>query len=591
MTDVAESTCRVQRRLRYPVILVVVIVVGVTGLVLYRQCHRASEQPQCTTCPPSSLPPDRGCEAPPSPTPGTLTNGLGIGAFDVPHNGLAVSSIDVPHNGLPPTTLPNRALLEALAQHALARTMFALDPGLWRPLLGQPLAPDLVEYIASCALDAGQSIDIPAQWAELDAVRHRLTCGFAGQLGLCGRTYQASPAAQGRPSEPTWGTQPPTPGCLERVSACVLARVNAVAARVPISMRGEATTLLSKVSVQTQFRENHGTPIQSFERCDRMCLWGDRLRRNCDWEPRFVGQCVRDPRAGGASEPARKVELKIGSSTRARVRICKGIYGCDDTAPGIGAGAATPPVFANGRLVEFPTYYGGQMIDQAAAEPGATIAFDCPDDGPLVKDGAGGLLRTGYFSVMLGTLDPRVLLAASDDVALVRGGPGGEPFATHDAYPAPELQIFSYREGGFYGSLFSQRPPPDPIPNDKLACASAVWNYDAALAADRLCAGPMGAVLPGGCFGNVPGRCDVASDPGSCHPATGMLPEVYDACRGTPSDWKHPYTTYLNHPCDFFATDEECVPYVNDGKQIPIRRPPRRDNQDRDPGKPNPNHK
>lgn len=591
MTDVAESTCRVQRRLRYPVILVVVIVVGVTGLVLYRQCHRASEQPQCTTCPPSSLPPDRGCEAPSSATPGTLTNGLAIGAFDVPHNGLAVSSIDVPHNGLAPTTLPNRALLKALSQHALTRTMFNLDPGLWRPLLGQPLAPDLVEYIASCALDAGQSVDIPPQWAELDAVRHRLTCGFAGQLGLCGQTYQASRAAQGRPSEPTWGTQPPTPGCLERVSACVLARVNAVAARVPISMRGEATTLLPKVSVQTEFRENHGTPIQSFERCDRMCLWGDRLRRNCDWEPRFVGQCVRDPHAGGASEPPRKVQLKIGASARTRVRICKGIYGCDDTTPAVGAGAATPPVFANGRLVEFPTYYGGQMIDQAEVAPGAALAFDCPDDGPLVKDSTGGLLRTGYFSVMLGTIDPRGSLAASDDVALVRGGASGEPFASHDAYPAPEKEIFSYREGGFYGSLFTERPPPEPIPNDKFACASVVWNYDAARSADRLCAGPMGSVLPGGCFGNVPGRCDLASDPGSCRAAAGIQPEVYDACGGTPGDWKHPYTTYLNHPCDFFATDEECVQYVSDGKQIPIRRPPRRDNQDRDPGKPNPNRK
>jgi hypothetical protein len=590
VTDVAESTCRVQRRSRY--LFIVVVVVGVAGLVLYRQCHRASEQLQCTTCPPSSLPPEQGCDGPPNATPGTLTNGLTIDAFDVPHNGLAVESIDVPHNGLAPTTLPNRALLRELSLHPLARTMFSLDPGLWRPLLAQPHATDLVEYVVSCALDAGQSVDIPPQWAELDAVRHKLTCGFPGQLGLCGQTYKASPAGQAHPSEPSWGAQPATEPCLERVSACVLARVNAVEARVPISMRGEATELRPRVSVQTQFRENHGTPIQSFQRCDRMCLWGDRLRRNCDWEPRFVGQCVRDPRAGGASEPARKVQLKIASSARVRIRICKGIYGCDDTAPGVGAGAATPPVFANGRLVEFPTYYGGQMVDQAAAEPGGTIAFDCPDDGPLVKDGAGGLLRTGYFSVMLGTPDPRVSLPATADVALVRGGTSGEPFATHDAYPAAELEIFSYREGGFYGSLFSERPPPEPVPNDKFACASAVWSYAAALAANRLCAGPMGAVLPGGCFGHdPPGQCDVPSDAGSCHAAAGSQPEVYDGCRGTPPAWEHPYTTYLNHPCDFFATDEECVAYVNDGKQIPIRKPPRLDHQDQDPGRPKPAYK
>jgi hypothetical protein len=505
-----------------------------------------------------------------------LTNGLSIGAFDVPHNGLATSSIDVPHNGLAPPSLPNRDLLLALAKHVLSATMFSVDPGLWRPLLAQPYAPDLVEYIASCALEAGKSIDIPAQWAELDAVRHRLSCGFTGQLGLCA----------------SWDAQPASPECLERVSACVLARVNAVAARVPISMRGEATKLLPKVSVQTQFRENHGTPIASFERCDRVCLWGDRVRRNCDWEPRFVGQCVRDPRAGGGSEPARQVQLKIAAGARVRVRICKGIYGCDDTAPGAGAGPATAPVFANGRLVEFPTYYGGQMVDQAAADAGATVAFDCPDDGPLVKDAAGGLLRTGYFSVMLGSLTPGVPLPAGADVALVRGAPTGEPFATHDAYPAPEAQIFSYREGGFYGSLFSVLPPPSPPPNDKFSCASELWTFPAAQREDRLCAGPTGAVLPGGCFGHdPPGQCDVTSDPGSCQAAATVAPAVYDACQGTPPAWKHPYTTYLNHPCDFFATDEECVRFISDNKQIPIRRPPRVDAQDRGPGKPNPNRK
>ena len=33
------------------------------------------------------------------------------------------------------------------ASDALARSMFADDPALWRPLLGQPYAPDLVQYI------------------------------------------------------------------------------------------------------------------------------------------------------------------------------------------------------------------------------------------------------------------------------------------------------------------------------------------------------------------------------------------------------------------------------------------------------------
>jgi len=506
----------------------------------------------------------------------------------VPTNGLAAAAVgdDVGHNGLTPGALAgpaNRQLLEALATGPLTASMFTDDPARWRPLLEQPYAADLMQYIVSCALDPGERMDLPA-WEELAPLRHRFRCGLSGQLGLCSRSYTTWAAAQSpaQPSEAAWTAGPATPACRERISACVLARVNAVEARVPISMRGEGTRLLPRVPVQTQFRENHGTPIQSFQRCDQVCLRGDRVRRNCDWEPRYVGQCMRGPGDG-----PRKIHLQVEPSAAGRVRICQGLYGCDDTGPGLGAGAATAPVFAHGRLVEFPTPYGGQLIYQGAT--GQVIEFDCPSDGPRVPAPDGSLVRTGYYSVMLGTLAPTASVAA--DVVLVPQA--GEPVATHDAYPAPELQVFTYREGGFYGTIFppaapppSPSAPPPPPPNEKFACASEIWNIGFATSQNRLCAGPMGSVLPEGCFGHVPpGQCDNPGTPGSCEAAPAgavpQVPKVYAACQGGARPWQHPYTTYLSHPCDLFATDEACARYLKDGKEAAMRRmppePPRRD--------------
>jgi hypothetical protein len=167
---------------------------------------------------------------------------------------------------------------------------------------------------------------------------------------------------------------------------------------------------------------------------------------------------------------------------------------------------------------------------------------------------------------MLGTLDPTVSLGATTDVTLAN--PASEPLATHDTYPAPEKQVFTYREGGFYGTIFSNSPPPPPPPappplppNEKFACASEIWNFGAATAEDRLCAGPMGSVLPEGCFGHPPGRCDAPGNAPLCKadPAAASGSKVYDACPGGERTWDRPYTTYLSHPCDLFETDEACV--------------------------------
>ncbi|HZJ66462.1 MAG TPA: hypothetical protein VFD36_23305 [Kofleriaceae bacterium] len=534
------------------------------ALLLARHCA-APGKLVCTTCPRSSLRPEPPC------TKGVTHNSM-------PHNSMPHNSM--PHNGLTATALAdNQALLDGLAQIALTDVVFSGPPPAvvgapdWSALLAKPYAADLTQYIVSCALDPCERVQLPAD-GRLAEVQRQFPAGFPGELGLCGKSYNDWAAGNGGSAETLWTDGKPTDGCLQRVSACVLARVNAVEARVPISMRGDGMSPVSKVPVQTEYRENHGTPIQSFKACDRMCLWGDRLRRNCDWEPRHVGQCVRDlpPGAGGAP---RKVRLAIDSSTPLRIRICKGIYGCDDVNPAHGAGAPTEPVFAHGRLATFPTYYGGQMVYQGEAQRGSSIEFDCPDDGPVVLDADGNKLRTGYYSVMLGTLDPGVSLTATADVSLTHSPQAGTlPFARHDAYPADEDQVFTFREGGFYGTLFS--PPPrdvdpatcDRSPGDQYACASEIWTPFAATVTARHCAGPLSSR---GCFGHPPGQCDVPDASLHCEAAAkDSGPRLYAACVGG-QRWLHPYTTYLNHPCDLFATDEECLALLKDPEDVARR--------------------
>jgi hypothetical protein len=546
VTTPADSACPVTHHRWRPIFLIIVLVaIGVVGLLLaLRACHEGPAR--CTTCPASSLPAPKKC----------AKSGV---ANDMPTNDMPTN--DMPTNGLSAVSLEtNRDLLQQLAAAPLAEDLFTspvAGPHPLRDALMKDHAADLVQYIASCALDPCEHVGIP-DGDEFAHLRRRFPDGFPGGLGLCSSKYNAWAGEHNVTVAPgdSWRSHKASEECLQRVSSCVIARVNAVEARVPISMRGDGMKLLDKVEVQTKYRENHGTPIQSFKGCDRMCLWGDPERRNCDWEPRYVGQCVR----GLPGEPARTVKLALAPGAGARVRICKGIYGCDDTDPAPGAGAATEPVFAHGKLVEFPMHYGGQRIEHQRT--GNAIEFECPDNGPLVS---APLVRTGYYSVMVGSAVPGAPLAAGTDVTLVGSA------STYDRYPAPEAQIFTYREGGFYGSLFSspERPTerrpvcPSAPAGDQYACASEIWKPVIAQSAARLCAGPPGLLLSRGCFSNTPGMCDVPAGAPLCSREPGAGPAIYDACTGGTSaapSWQRPYTVYLNHPCDLFATDEECKP-------------------------------
>jgi hypothetical protein len=530
---------------------------GLVGLVLAvaSGCPPVPPVPPVppASCSTSSPPPVTACA---QATP--LRNGM-------PKNGMPKNGM--PKNGLSAGSLgTNQRLLGVLASSPLSQGMFD-DPELTK-LLTLSSAVDLMDYITSCALDPCETIEVPSRPA------------FEGQLGLCSGTYAAWARSAGLPDPPSWRSEKPSSDCLERVSACVLARVNAINAQVVFSMRGQGMSLSAAVPVETQFREDRGTDIRSFQRCEAGCQGTDSLLRNCDWEPRFVGQC----------QMGEKVRLVVNhGKTPTRIRVCRGIHGCDD--PDAGTGNMTPPLrdASNVVLVPFPPPYGGERIGRGVNE----VSFACPTNGPRI-----GAQGTGYYSVMLGTdgapLDPRTDVRLVDEL--------GEPLAAspYDAYPAPEAAVFTYREGAFYGTIFpdpSQARSPGTAPigapgnadlagdapeamlsGQQYACYSDIWSEGAAMLANRLCAGPT-ARVPGGCFVNQPGPCDPSEEtrrrgtPNLCRAtrdASGA--PMAELCRSVPpSDdlrwrWSAPYTAYLNHPCDLFASEEACREAIGPGK-------------------------
>src|SRR5262249_14268036 len=148
--------------------------------------------------------------------------------------------------------------------------------------------------------------------------------------------------------------------CLETVSSCLIARVNALHKKVIISVRGESSCLFPlqpRVPVQTEYRETDGTKIPSLDEspCAPGTAAGDATR-DCGWKARYVGSCT----------PGEHVSLTVGGN--AMVRVCRGIYGCDheDRRPLPGQ---VPP--------ENPTpWYAGVIASSDASD--STMGFTCP---------------------------------------------------------------------------------------------------------------------------------------------------------------------------------------------------------------------
>ncbi len=311
---------------------------------------------------------------------GTLNN---LPMNNLPMNNLPMNNL--PMNGLSQESLAvHHALFDALSTTALRQNLFedpALASALVSPLLkpGQvSYAPELVKYIAACALDPCDWIDAPPglspdaleKLADYSVISgneaDRTRKGFVGELGLCGAGSKDTRWASEAPRKDHAKHDDREP-CLERVSACMLARTNALEAKVMISLRGAGLELSERVPTNTLFRDHGGTPIASFSP-RASCTEKERTNRhgNCGWQPLFVGQCVHAIDGGGT----RRVSLAVeGESRDVELRVCEGIFGCDDREGQpitvVGGSKARPP-------------YAGDVI--AAGTDGVTFA--CGDLGP-----------------------------------------------------------------------------------------------------------------------------------------------------------------------------------------------------------------
>jgi hypothetical protein len=443
---------------------------------------------------------------------------------------------EMPRNGLTAVALSKNAhLLDTLSSNAFQTGLDqAMTAGeIPTAATDQYDTRKLIEYLASCALDPCETV----------SASHTLPTGgkdelvLTGELGLCGDKYNEWTKGQtGANRDTLWRSQAASDGCKERVTACVLARVNAFGASVRISMRGDGMTLADEVPVDTLFREGGGTPIHSFATCRDRGITSTLASRNCDWAARHVGRCSR----GRAGTTPRTVTV----TARGRIRVCEGVYGCDDPAATAGARDLTPLYGANNTPLPSPPRYGGWQLETGTD----SVTFTCPNNGPVV-----GGEQTGYYAVMVDAIaKPKPTVTTSS------------PASPLDMYPGSEAVVFPYREGAFYGTLFTRPAGPtghtvasNMLSGNQYACYSSMWTEGQAHLADRLCA-RVTASTPQ-CFVNVPRPCE--SSPavqGRCTPVSGLSARVEDSCQER-QQWQLPYTTYLNHPCDLASGEERCL--------------------------------
>ncbi|APR87053.1 putative lipoprotein [Minicystis rosea] len=441
------------------------------------------------------------------------------------HNNLSAETLG--HNAL----TANRQALAILRNHSLREVtqgvVFGEYPEM-RYQLHDDAAFEVMRYVTSCALPEGTWLPYT------DPLPPHASTNFTGELGLC----------------PAWADAPPSQSCLERVSACLLARVNEVGARVSLSLRGDPAFHPMQPAILTDAGYKNAYPVKSLLAC-KAASYGPS--RGCGFEPAYVGRCIAGQTVTiGAGANVHDCASPLGQSSGDHVlRVCKGIGGCDPTTPSFATGYAA--VLAEN--------------DDTCGTLKPSVSFTCPANGPYVDPAHFSLGRYGYYSVMVASYDASVP-AGSVTVAADVG-----------SYPASETEVFTYAEGAFYGDVF------DPAglaagmdrvvdaagnvingPNvangvptiygRMFACYSAAWSNAMALMTDRLCAGPgWGCLIPitGACTERGPYSTAPASDPiHRCAVANASGVGDYDDCldRTGSSQWSSPVTTYLNHPCD-----------------------------------------
>jgi hypothetical protein len=386
-----------------------------------------------------------------------------------------------------------------------------------RQQLRDARAREFMEYLVGCALDSSQAVP----WSSLDPNYYGV---WNGKLGLCSE----------------WLFNAPSEACLNRVSACLLARNNAFGKKVDLSLRGEhedgGVFILSSAAAPAGFDPSTNQPPSSLSGCDGGSSSPGNAGRNCGWAADFVGSCKPGETvrlgAGGVSPDQCNSGTPLGSNDAGTdggvmVRVCEGISSCDSSSYRLQAASA------------------GSC---GTTEP--AVSFTCPS--------------SGYFNVMKASRDTSPLAGMTVGVeAIPNAG---------TTYPVSEQHAYRYREGAFYGNLFKPEQlevdvralddggvmihladggpwtgsVPGSVYREMYVCPDPAWTQEAAYATQRVCAIPSATA---NCAAKVLPHCQqqCATSDGSQQPGDGD----YERCRG-PGDtvWTEPVTVFLNGPCD-----------------------------------------
>lgn len=309
-----------------------------------------------------------------------------------PNNGL--SSKAFRRNAL--TT--NKEALEKLRRYPLNDELFRRDDGYIARQLRDPKAMAMMEELVECALD--QETTVTARDREGNQIGQ-----WRGDMGLCQRWHKDG---LNKSEE-----------CQEIVTACVMARVNALGKSIPLSLRSKPDILPLRDQVATEMHFREGPPaedpsegwlIPSFStQCPGL---------DCNWSPARVGTCA----------PGEEIQLAIDAPSDCEamgLRVCAGIHGClGPTGHELPNGSPLP-------------LYSRHLGDKSGACRTSPLTFTCPSDEATA----------GFYSVMTWPQPPPEPQRAMPRNIVVK-------IKGRGAYPAPEKDVFKFPEGAFYGNMF-----------------------------------------------------------------------------------------------------------------------------------------
>ncbi|NTX57462.1 hypothetical protein HUA74_41365 [Myxococcus sp. CA051A] len=398
------------------------------------------------------------------------------------------------------------------------------DPRILKQL-HDPDAQKFMEYLVSCALGPNQTL-----WYYNPRGSNPGPRVWGGKAGLCTQ----------------WLTSAPSQACLNRVSACLLSRNNALGRRVELSIRGEvpgdpSIFYLEAVTKPAEYEPTTAVKLDSFA----LCTGSETgAQRDCGWTADGIGVCIPGSTVSlGAGGVVSCPGPAVGSSSGAQMvlRVCSGVVGCDSART---------------------TNLGEGDSSCAGSEP--IVTFTCPVE--------------GYYSVMTAPWDSDDAGTASVDVSA----------DSPTRYALSESQVFAVREGAFYGNVFDpkalatkvsveevqvggERPRFVVVGDDAIiegaiyrkmySCYDPSWGDGAAYSSHRVCALPnaganCAATVAGPCWGSavkpsLPGRCEVNDGPQV--PGDGD----YERCKDPYGNiWKEPVTTFLHDPCGPVSDDQ-----------------------------------